>query len=363
MIELVSHNPPNQTSGIGRYYRELFRHLKDRIDVRMAFPRFPPLSERFTILKNFPLGILDHEPGSIVHFTQIMGCAQMLWNPVHPAIATVHDLGVLVCEEDRELFNRIDMGILALQMDGLKNMDGLCVNSEYTRLSLIDKLGIPGEKITFVQLGVDKNSFRPIPGAKEIIAQKYGLVLNPDTYYLINVGSELPRKNLVTLLRAMKILCERRYSIALLKIGSAGGDKWRQRTLSQIEALGLQKKIHFLDIVPEIDLPLFYNVANLAVTSTLLEGGFAWLAMEAMACKKPVVVSDMAQIPADAQSSVSIFPARNAEALAVAIMKFIDDPDYSELMALKGHNLIRDWKYSWEATADAMLKIYQSLSD
>lgn len=48
MIELVAHNPPGQISGIGRYYRELYAHLKDRMDIRMAFPRFPPLSNRFT---------------------------------------------------------------------------------------------------------------------------------------------------------------------------------------------------------------------------------------------------------------------------------------------------------------------------
>ncbi len=360
MIELVAHNPPNQTSGIGRYYRELYRHLKDRVDVRMAFPYFLPLNNRFTILRNFPLGVIDHQDGNITHFTQIMGCAQMHWNPIHPAIATVHDLGILVCKEDLELFNNLDLKILSLQIRGLKLMDALCVNSEYTRASLVDKVGIPEEKIRFVQLGVDTTNFRPISGARELVAEKYGFKFDPSTFYLIYVGSELPRKNVFMLLKALQTLSNNRYSVELLKIGGPGGTRWRERTLTQIDRLALSQKVHLFDIVSEDDLPLFYNSADLAVTPSLLEGGFAWLAMEAMACKKPVAASDMAQIPIEAQQCVSLFPARDQEALVSAIKRFLDDPDYSEDLAEKGYRLIHEKKYSWEATADAMVGLYQN---
>jgi glycosyltransferase involved in cell wall biosynthesis len=261
-IELVAYNPPNQNSGIGRYYREIFQHLKDRVDIRMAFQRFPPLSDRFTILRNLPLGVLDHQPGNIVHFTQIMGCGQMLWNPVHPAIATVHDLGVYVCNEDAQLFNKIDRYILSLHIEGLKQIDRYLVNSNYTKLSLIEKLGISESKINFVQLGVDTEHFRPISNAREIIKQKYDFNFSPCTFYLIYVGSELPRKNVTLLLKSIRILLNKGYSIELFKIGMAGGDKWREKTLKQIHELDIGSKVHFINIVPEEDLPLFYNAVN-----------------------------------------------------------------------------------------------------
>ena len=107
-VELVSHLPKGSVSGIGRYVEELHRQLQEQIDVTITQGIDPPLAERFPILHNFPIGVKDHRPGSIVHYTQIMGCAQMLWNPVRPAVATVHDLGMLVWPQEAMMFNRID---------------------------------------------------------------------------------------------------------------------------------------------------------------------------------------------------------------------------------------------------------------
>ena len=133
-VELVSFNPLNTVSGIGRYTRELHKHLSSQVTVKILRQIDPPLVNRFSFLHAFPIGVYEHQPGSIVHFMQIMGCSQMLWHPVRPAIASVHDLGVLVCEADKQLFNKFDRAILDVNIAGLKRMDHYIVHSEFTKI-------------------------------------------------------------------------------------------------------------------------------------------------------------------------------------------------------------------------------------
>ena len=358
-VELVTHNPPGTVSGIGRFVRELHRYLTPRIDVRIAPDIAPPLADRVSILQHFPVGVQGHKPGAILHFTQIMGCAQRLWRPIRPAVATVHDLGVLVCPEDEVLFDPIGRRVLDAQFAGLRRMDQYAVNSERTRRDLIEKLGVRDDRIHFVQLGVELDTFRIIPDARAQIAARYNLHPLEGGFDLIYVGSELPRKNFNLLLQAVAALKARGYRLRLFKIGGAGGDQWRARTLAEIERLNLKAEIVFPGVVPEADLPVFYNAADLAVTPTLLEGGFAWLAMEAMGCGKPVVASEPAAIPLEAREAVEVVEARSLDALTAAIARLLDSPDTRQRMGEAGARIIQ--RYTWEATAEAMIDVYKKV--
>ena len=54
-IELVSHLPMGSVSGIGRYLRELRRHLEGQVGVTITQGIDPPLAGRFPILHNLYL--------------------------------------------------------------------------------------------------------------------------------------------------------------------------------------------------------------------------------------------------------------------------------------------------------------------
>lgn len=358
-IELVTHNPPGTISGIGRYVRELHRVLKPRLARVHITPDVPPaLAKRFSALAHFPMGISGHETGAVVHFTQIMGCALMVYKPIRPAVATVHDLGVLVCREDEALFDRIGRAILSAQFMGLKRMNWYAVNSEQTRRDLVEKLGIREDRIAFVQLGVELETFRPMPNAREQLAKRYQLYPLIDGFDLIYTGSELPRKNLIQLLEAMAILKQRGYRLRLIKVGGAGGDQWRAQTLAAVDRLGLREDVHFAGVVPEADLPLFYTAADLAVQPTLLEGGFAWMVMEAMGCGTPAVASEASHIPEDARAAVIVVETRSLTALTEAIAGALDDPMGCAARAAAGQRIIQN--YTWEATANAMIRVYEN---
>ena len=358
-VELVAHTPLGSISGIGRYARDLYYHLSDRVPTRVVPPISPPLADRLTFLYHLPLGLREHQPGSIVYFTQIMGCSQMLWHPVHPAIASVHDLGVLVCPEDEQLFNRFDRWVLDLQFAGLRRVDHFIVHSDYTRDGLIKHLGIREQQITVVPTWIDSDFFRPVAGSRQTLAGRYDIDLHDGTYNLVYIGSELPRKNLVLLLEAIAILKARGLKTRLLKIGGAGGDQWRARTLLDIERLGLSEDVVFTGVVSDDDLVLLLNAADLCVTTTLLESTFAWVALGAMACGRPSVVSSSALVPEEARDAALVVPDRDLEGLVQAIAQCLQDADLRRRMGQAGRRIIRS--YRGEATADAILDALRTL--
>jgi glycosyltransferase involved in cell wall biosynthesis len=355
-VELVEQFPGQGFTGIGRFIREIFHYLNGRVSIRLVNPQWLPLSNRFAYFKNFPLSLRDHQMGSVVHFTQIVGLSQMLWNPVFPSVATIHDLGVLTCKEDEVLFKPLDRRTLDIQFAGIKKIGHFTVNSEKTKEGLVNYLNIPEQRINFVQLGVDTQSFRPIENSEEYVFEKYRIRKLNGGLNFIYVGSELPRKNFSLILNAVALLKNKGYPIQLIKVGGAGGRIWREETISTIQRFALQENVRFVENVPEEDLPFLYNMSDICVTATLLEGGFAWTVMEALGCGKAAISSEGGNIPVDARSSVIVVPDRNLEALVTEMESFYYDTTKLVRMQVGARNIVL--KYTWEATAESMLKVY-----
>ncbi|MBN2187017.1 MAG: hypothetical protein JW732_06165 [Dehalococcoidia bacterium] len=91
-------------------------------------------------------------------------------------------------------------------------------------------LGIPDEQITVIYPGVDHAIFRPLPHSS-----------NFEYPYILFVGSEHPRKNLPTLLKAFKKLKKQTQfkDLKMVKIGKAGGSEanYRGQTMQVINSL------------------------------------------------------------------------------------------------------------------------------
>lgn len=361
-VELVEHSLSRANTGIGRYTHELYQNLiryGDNLSVTLTGDVAPPLAGRFSTLRHFPLAVKAHQRGSIVHFMQIMGCAQMLWHPVRPAVATVHDLGVLICDEDQALFsNRLDRWILDVQLAGLKRMDYLIAVSEFTRQQLIEVLRFPADRVHVVYHGIKHDCFRPIADARAQLAARYPLHSKRHTYDLLYVGSELPRKNLITLLEALVQLKRQGILARLVKVGDAGGAKWRERFLADVARLHLDDDVLLIGSVPEDDLPLFYNAVDVFVTTSLLEG-FGLPVLEAMACGLPVVCSNAGSLPEITGAAARLVNPRSPVTVAEAIAALLREPAHRNLLREPG--LVQAATFSWENATSRLVQIYNKI--
>ena len=358
-VEFVSPHDHSPTTGIGRYSAEMMRFLSARMHVSARKLRSLPFSHRLSTLKSLPIGIENHVEGSIVHFTHLVGSAMMLWNPVHPAIVSVHDLGVLVCSADEQLFNRFDRTLLDVQLAGLRRMDRFLVHSNFTRQGLIEHLGIPQERISVTPTWIDVEHFHPAPHSRQIVAQRFGLNLDDGIPTLAYVGSELPRKNLGLLLRAMAITKGRGRPIRLLKIGAAGGERWRLAFEGEVERLGLSREVVMMGVVSEEDLPVLISAADICVTSTLLESTIPWVTLSAMACGRPSIVTTPHLIPPDVQEAVIVVSPHCPEELATAIETLADDAELRQQMGDIGRKRIM--AYNGESMIEGLLQAYARL--
>jgi glycosyltransferase involved in cell wall biosynthesis len=83
-------------------------------------------------------------------------------------------------------------------------------------------------------------------------------------------------------------------------IGGSGNDYQRLKKLSQDD-----KRIQFVGFVPQEKQTDFYNSLDLFVFPSKIEG-YGLPIVEAMACKKPVIVLSDAIIPEDVMSNCTV---------------------------------------------------------
>jgi len=358
-VELFAHMPVDSVSGIGRYMRELHAHLQERVPVRFVTPIDPPLTRFFSPLHFFPLGLRGHQPGSIVHFTQIMGCAIMLYRPYHPSVATVHDLGFLELPEEWEMLDGVARQMLRLSLAGLKRVDMIVADSEFTHHGIIRHLGIPPERAVTIYPGIDHELFRPISDAREMLVRHYShLAAIAPAPWLLYVGSELPRKNMSTLLQAIALVRKQIPNIRLIKVGSAGGEHFRRETSRVISELGLEDHIVIFEDVPEAALPLFYGAADAFVTASRLEG-FGLPALEAMACGTPVVCSNAGALPEVVGDAGFLVEPHDARGFAEAMVQVWKDGHLRNRLIEIG--LQRCRLFAWEQAAAETVGVYHGL--
>jgi len=352
-IELIEHCSRSVRTGTGRYMRELYGHLSAMVSVRWVSMIDPPFTGRLSSLHHFPLGIHGHRHGNIVHFSQPLGSSMMVWRPVRPAVVTVHDLSWMVWPPEARMFRKLERQILRLSYLGLKYMDAVIAVSNFTRQTIVQKLGIPSERVFTVYSGNRADLFKPLTGARARLSRKFGFFHPGEYQYLLYVGNEFPRKNLAVLLEALSLLPTH---IRLLKVGEAGGERFRIATRRLLAKYGVEDRVIFVDQVSDEDLVLLYNAVDLYVCSSFLEG-FCHPILEAMACGTPVISSNAGSLPEVAGDAALLVSPDRAEPFAQAILAVLEDRGRREQMSAR--SLQHAAAFSWDQTARGVTDVYR----
>jgi len=263
-------------------------------------------------------------------------------------VLTIHDLLWPLYSEIADPFHRC-MHWLFVERS-VRQADRIIAVSQSTAADLQRIWKVPASKIEVIRHGVG-SAYKPHdPGAAaETVANKYGVSKD----YVLTVGTVGPHKNLITLVKAMKVLRERgELSFQLLAVGA----KSRKDTklFKALESSGLTgEDIRFLGYVPEEDLSVLYSGSCLFVFPSLYEG-FGLPLVEAMACGVPVVASNTSSIPEVVGNAALLVPPTQPEAFAEAILRVRSDPDLRKAMIEKG--LSRATRFRWDNAACQLLE-------
>lgn len=172
----------------------------------------------------------------------------------------------------------------------------------------------------------------------------------PDGPVVLHVGGLVPRKDLVTAVRA---IAASRRGAHLVLVGPDGPA--RERVVDEADRLGVRDRVHLVGRVDDEALAGWYAAAAVVITTTRGEG-FGLPVLEALGAGVPVVASDLPVLREVGADAVTYVPVGEADGFGAAIDDLID-ADSSHRMGDAGRE--RAAAFSWEATAQSTLRAYE----
>lgn len=231
--------------------------------------------------------------------------------------------------------------------------DRIIAISDAVRLWTSEHENIDLEKFVTIYNGIDINRFDlPV----DIYEKKKELRLDPRVPLIGTIGTLTGQKGHKYLLEALAKVTKVIPDVKLLIVG----DGHLRTKLEELSVnLGLGENVIFCGW--RRDIPEILAILDLFVLSSLWEG-LPLAILEAQACGKPVVASNVDGIPEavnDGQTGLLV-PPKDPERLARAIVKLLRDKGLAMKMGEAGRKLVRQ-KFTSEIMVGKIEEIYDSL--
>lgn len=226
--------------------------------------------------------------------------------------------------------------------------------SENTKREIISEYGTDPKKITVIYPAVNHDFFKPAKKeAIETVKQKFRI----ERPYILSVGTQEPRKNLIGLLKAFAKLDQKildNYTLVL-----TGGKGWLDQEINQLYGeLSQKHSIIRTGYVGEADMPALFSGASVFAYPAFYEG-FGMPPLEAMACGTPVVTANNTSLPEVVGDAGLLVDAHNIDDIAGALTSVLNDPNLAKKMSRAG--LERAKKFVWSNEASKLVKIFEQL--
>ncbi|HET9648577.1 MAG TPA: D-inositol-3-phosphate glycosyltransferase [Microlunatus sp.] len=237
--------------------------------------------------------------------------------------------------------------------------DALTANTRDEATELIELYGADREQIVVVPPGVDLHTFHPCDQPRS----RAQLGVRQNAQVILFVGRVQPLKAPDVLIRAVADLVRtdpaRRERLQLIIIGSPSGPEagWSRSLPTLAAELGVDDLVDFRPHSVRSELFRWYCASDLVGVPSHNES-FGLVALEAQACARPVVATDVGGLRHavdDGQTGVLV-AGHAPEDWAKAIASVLDDP--AEALRLGINAAIHASSFSWDNTAAATLGAY-----
>jgi glycosyltransferase involved in cell wall biosynthesis len=264
-------------------------------------------------------------------------------------ILTIHDLSTLLYPETHQKRLMYRSRLLLPLMARTATM--IVTPSESVRREVCERLRVKPERIVAVPEAA-RRLFRRIPPEQTVMTrQRLGI----EDEFLLYVGTIEPRKNLLTLVRALAEVLRATQSCPQLVI--AGKQGWLSDDLfAYLKGSGISERVLFTGYVTDEELCALYSSCRVFIYPSLYEG-FGLPTLEAMACGAPVIASDIPSLREVAGQAAHFFAPTSVEALARSIVHLLEDE--GERRHLLSAGLRRAAEFSWEQTARQTREVYE----
>jgi glycosyltransferase involved in cell wall biosynthesis len=358
---------PETTSGGETYEREVLRHLAGlghSIELLLARHKRHPEGVPNWTVHRLPIGRglrwpvaalllpryiqqLYRHPGFDLlraHSLRFIGPAALIARRRYgldvPIVAHHHHL-------DRNWLNPLIEGRV------MRGVERVIVGSEFATRQAGAELDVAREQFSVVPYGVDRR-FQSAPKRAALVAQ-HGLEGKVVALFL---GGLKERKNLFFLLDVWREVAGARHDARLIVAGSGPLLEPLKRHTTK---LGLDRWVVFAGYVPESEKVAYYNLADLLLFPSSMEG-FGFTVAEAMSCELPVVASNRGSLPellVDEEGGVLVDPA-DREAFVRKTLLLCGDANLRRRFGAANGERV-DRLFRWDHCAATTARVYDEV--
>jgi L-malate glycosyltransferase len=255
----------------------------------------------------------------------------------HPLVLTAWGSDIYITPYKKIISKRLTRK--ALTQADLVTVDSMDLKSAVLKLAPQTK------KIELIIFGVDTTMFKPAdkPAGRKVILSNRRLE---------------PIYNIENIIRATSLMKREFPDIQLIILGD-GSQKENLKQLSN--SLGLQSNVEFKGEVKHEELVSYLQTADVYISVPLSDGTSVSL-LEAMACEKPVVVSDLPSnrewIEQDVNGKL-VLP-DSVDVLARSTLELLRDPNSAQTMGRKNRQIILN-RAEFNSQMQKMEKLYTEL--
>lgn len=324
--------------------------VKEAFEAPQFFPwilqlNFGMLSKAHEIMQTRQIDIIHAHDWLVAHAAIQL---KQIYNK--PLIATIH-----ATERGRWSGIHNDTQSYVNNMEWLLNFESwrTIVCSDYMRDEVMSNYQLPYQKIDVIPNGIKRDKFLfDFPDfwdfRRRLAADHEPLI--------VSVGRMVPEKGFQTLVQAAAEVLQEIPHARFVVAGKGGMlEELRQRA----EAYGIADRFHLPGYVSDDDLLKLLRVADVAAYPSLYEP-FGIVALEGMAARTPVVVSDTGGLSGIVEHGVTGIKAHpgSPDSLAWGIKQILYHPDWAAYMVDQAYQRLID-TFNWDIIADQTKSVYQ----
>ena len=237
--------------------------------------------------------------------------------------------------------NRNDI-VYNLEREGMMAADSVCAVSNLTRSIVIDKYGIPAEKVYTLHNAVEPNlrhgdSARPLEDKIVTFLGRVTFQKGPE--YFVETAKRVLEKD------------------EHVRFVLAGDGDMMPRVIDRVVELGISDRFHFTGFLRGKDIDKMFGMSDVYVMPAISEP-FGISPLEARQSGVPVIISKQSGVSEVLQYAIKV-DFWDIDAMADAIYGILHYPVLAEMFSEKGMEEANNLK--WEDVAARLKNIYQTL--
>jgi len=224
--------------------------------------------------------------------------------------------------------------------------------SNYMARQIFETFNVQREKLYVIPNGVDASKF-DIKIDYQGVRRRY---VKPNEKMVVYVGRLVHEKGVHVLIGAVPKVLSALPNVSFVIVGEGGMQDYLSK---EAWDFGVAHRVFFTGFVDGKTLVSLYKASDAAVFPSLYEP-FGITALEAMAAKTPVVVSDtggLAEIVEHDKTGVKVYP-NNSDSLAWGILNVLQNNSFANTIRENAYQkVVKD--YDWNKIADKTIEVYR----